>query len=165
MAIVNKKETVFIGIGDIILLIASLVASLILRYQEFPTSDTLQLHILPFSIIILLSVIVFYISGLYNRSINMARHSLPGKIIRAQVANGIIAMALFYFFPSFGVTPKTTLFIYIVLSTVFTLFWRIHSYSILNLRKKQPSLIIGSGKEVSELITEINHNPHIRNRL
>jgi FlaA1/EpsC-like NDP-sugar epimerase len=91
----------------------------------------------------------------------MARHSLPGKIIRAQVANGIIAMALFYFFPSFGVTPKTTLFIYIVLSTVFTLFWRIHSYSILNLRKKQPSLIIGSGKEVSELITEINHNPHI----
>ncbi len=161
MAIVNKKETVFIGIGDIILLIASLVASLILRYQEFPTSDTLQLHILPFSIIILLSVIVFYISGLYNRSINMARHSLPGKIIRAQVANGIIAMALFYFFPSFGVTPKTTLFIYIVLSTVFTLFWRIHSYSILNLRKKQPSLIIGSGKEVSELITEINHNPHI----
>lgn len=161
MAVVNKKETVFIGIGDIFLLIASLVASLILRYQEFPTSDTLQLHILPFSIIIILSVIVFYISGLYNRSINMARHSLPGKIIRAQIANGIIAMSLFYLFPSFGVSPKTTLFIYIVLSTVFTLFWRIHSYSILNLRKKQPALIIGTGKEVSELITEINHNPHI----
>lgn len=161
MAVVNKKETVFIGIGDIFLLIASLVASLILRYQEFPTPDTLQLHILPFSIIIILSVIVFYISGLYNRSINMARHSLPGKIIRAQIANGIIAMSLFYLFPSFGVSPKTTLFIYIVLSTVFTLFWRIHSYSILNLRKKQPALIIGTGKEVSELINEINHNPHI----
>lgn len=159
MTVVNKKEPILIAIGDIIILIGSLVASLILRYQAIPTSDSLQLHVIPFAIIITFSILVFYISGLYNRSLDLLRHSTPGKVIKAQIANGLIASAMFYFFPSFGVTPKTTLFIYVLLSTIFILFWRIHTRSVLNLRKKQPALIIGSGKEVDELIREIDINP------
>ncbi len=159
MTVVNKKEPILIAIGDILLLIGSLVASLVLRYQSIPTIYSLQLHIVPFAIIIAISVLVFYISGLYNRSLDLVRHSTPSKVIKAQIANGLIASAMFYFVPSFGVTPKTTLFIYVVLSTVFILFWRIHTRSILNLRKKHPALIIGSGKEVDELIREIDNNP------
>ena len=159
MTVVNKKEPILIAIGDTVLLVVSLIASLILRYQAIPTDETLQLHVAPFSIIIIFSIVVFYISGLYNRALDLVRHSTPGKVIKAQIANGLIASAMFYFVPSFGVSPKTTLFIYVVLSTIFVLFWRMHTRSILNLRKKQSALIIGSGVEVEELINEINNNP------
>jgi len=158
MTVVNKKEPILIAVGDIILLIISVIASLILRYQSIPTMDSLLLHVLPFSIIITFSVLVFYISGLYGRSLDLVRHSTPGKIIRAQIANGLVASAMFYFFPSFIVSPKTTLFIYVALSTLFILFWRIHTRSILNLRRRYSALVIGSGIEVEELVNEINNN-------
>jgi len=159
MTVVNKKEPILIAAGDIILLIISVLASLVLRYQSVPTSASLQLHILPFAIVIAFSILVFYISGLYSRSLDLVKFSTPGKVIRAQIANGLIATAMFYFFPSFIVSPKTTLFIYIVISIVFILFWRIHTRSILNLRKKYPAIIIGSGNEMEELLHEINNNP------
>jgi lipopolysaccharide/colanic/teichoic acid biosynthesis glycosyltransferase len=159
MTVVNKKEPILIGVGDIMLLMISVVASLVLRYQSVPTAESLQLHILPFSIVITFSILAFYISGLYNRSLDLVRHSTPGKVIRAQISNGLIASAMFYFFPNFIVSPKTTLFVYVLISTLFILFWRMHTRSILNLRKKYPALIIGSGFEAEELVNEINNNP------
>lgn len=159
MTVVNKKEPFILGIGDLFLLVISLIGTLIIRYRIVPTEDLILIHLYPFSIIFVYSLIVFYVSGLYGRTINLSRSALPGIIIRAQIANGLIAVSLFYFIQAFDVTPKINLFLYLGLSSAVLILWRINTYSLLSLRRKQPALVIGSGAEVDELISEMKINP------
>jgi lipopolysaccharide/colanic/teichoic acid biosynthesis glycosyltransferase len=108
-----------------------------------------------------LSLIVFYISGLYNRTIHVSRAAIPGTVIRAQIVNAVIAIAIFYFMPGFDVTPKVNLFIYLLLSTIFVILWRLNTHPLLSLRRKRPALVIGSGREAEELVREMARNPRL----
>jgi lipopolysaccharide/colanic/teichoic acid biosynthesis glycosyltransferase len=159
--VVNRKEPLILALGDLALFSFSLWATLVLRYGELPSSDLVQAHALPFAIVFVLSLVVFYISGLYSRSIHVARSSLPGIILSSQIANGLIAVILFYFIPSFSVTPKVNLFIYLLLSSAFIILWRLNTYPIMSLRRKNPALVIGSSAETAELVQEMSRNPRI----
>jgi lipopolysaccharide/colanic/teichoic acid biosynthesis glycosyltransferase len=161
MAIVNKKEPLILGFVDVIILAVSLLLTLILRYHSWPSTSLIDLHLVAFCIIFIYSIVIFYISGLYGRAISLARSSIPGTVMKAQIANGIIAVLLFYFIPSFAVTPKVTLFAYLFLSSAILILWRMSTYSLFSLRKKYPALVIGSGSEVEELIGEMSNNPRI----
>ncbi len=161
MAIVNKKEPIILGFVDIFILAASLLVTLALRYHTVPSNGLIDQHVLPFSIIFVYSIVIFYISGLYGRTISLARSSVPGIVVKAQIANGLIAVALFYFIPSFSVTPKVTLFAYLFLSSALVILWRFSTYSLFSLRRKFPALVIGSGPEAEELIHEMNTNPRV----
>lgn len=161
MAIVNKREPILVGCTDILILALSLFLTLALRYHSWPSQETINFHATPFSIIFAYSIVTFYISGLYGRTIFLIRSSIPAIVIRAQIVNGLIAVALFYFVPSFQVTPKVTLFAYLFLSSALIVLWRMSTYSLFSLRHKYPALVIGSGPEVEELITEMSFNPRI----
>ena len=161
MTIINKKEPLLLGLGDIIVLAVSLYVSLFLRSWSVPSLVLIAPLTLPFSIIFIYSIIVFYSSDLYGRTISIARSSLPGTIILAQVVNGIVAVLLFYFIPTFTVAPKTILFIYLAVSTILVVVWRVASYPILSLQRKYPALVIGSGAEVQEIISEMSANSRV----
>ena len=161
MTIVNKKEPILLGLVDVFMLIGSLYLTLALRYHAIPNDGLIHVHELPFAIIFIYSIIVFYISGLYGRGIFIARSSIPATVIRAQIINGLVAVALFYFIPSFSVTPKLTLFAYLFLSSGLLVLWRMSTYSLFSLRRKYPALVIGSGAEVDELINEMSVNSRI----
>lgn len=161
MRIVNKKEPILLGIGDAVVLFASLILALAARYQQAPSSDLIAAHIVPFSIIFVYSIVIFYISGLYGRVVSFARSSVPGLIIRAQLVNGVIAVLLFYFIKSFEVTPKINLFAYLALSTALAILWRMGGYSLLSARQKSPAIVIGSGPDVAELVREMSQNPRV----
>ncbi|MBP6858809.1 MAG: sugar transferase [Candidatus Pacebacteria bacterium] len=158
---IHKKEPIILAIGDVAMLVVSLVIALAIRYREIPSEGLIEAHALPFVIIFVYSIVAFYISGLYGRMISLARSSVPGSIIRAQVANGLIAVALFYFIPTFSVTPKVNLFIYLGLSICLLIIWRLSTYSLFSLRRKAPALVIGVGDEVNELISEMTSSQRI----
>ncbi|MEK7642166.1 MAG: sugar transferase [Patescibacteria group bacterium] len=158
---IHKKEPAILAFGDLIVLALSLVITLAIRYRQLPSEGLIEAHTLPFSIIFLYSLVAFYISGLYGRIISVARSSIPGLIIRTQIANGLIAVALFYFVPSFSVTPKVNLFIYLGLSICLLILWRIATYPLFSLRKKYQALVIGTGAEVDELVNEMLHSQRI----
>lgn len=161
MTIVNKREPILLGFIDILILIGSLYLTLALRYHVVPTDGLIHVHALPFTIIFLYSVTVFYISGLYGRTIFLARSSIPGIILKAQVINGLIAVALFYFIPVFSVAPKINLFAYLFLSSALLILWRMATYSLFSLRRKYPALVIGSGTEADELVNEMSISSRI----
>lgn len=158
---VNRKEPFILGLGDVALMVFALWATLVLRYGELPSQELIEMHQLPFLLVFIVSIISFYTSGLYGRAVHLARSSVPGTVIRSQIANGLIAVALFYFIPAFTVTPKVNLFIYLLLSSVFIILWRLNSYSIFSLRHKSPALVVGSGPEVDELAHEMSYNPRV----
>ncbi|HEX7724651.1 MAG TPA: sugar transferase [Candidatus Paceibacterota bacterium] len=159
--VINRKEPLILGLGDLILMAFSLWAALVLRYAELPSANLVNAHILPFSIIFILSLVGFYITGLYGRGIHASRAGLPSLIIRGQIGNGILAVVLLYFIPTFIVTPRINLFIYLGLSTVFIILWRLNTYSLLSLRRKSPAFVIGSSVEAEELVREMSHNPRV----
>lgn len=159
--VINRKEPLILGLGDLVLMVFSLWAALVIRYAELPSAGLIEAHALPFAIIFTLSLVGFYITGLYGRGIHASRASLPGMIIRAQIGNGIVAVILLYFFSNFAVTPRINLFIYLALSTVFIILWRLNTYSLMSLRRRSPAFVIGSGPEAEELVHEMARNPRV----
>jgi exopolysaccharide biosynthesis polyprenyl glycosylphosphotransferase len=115
-------------------------------------------HSIPFSILFLAWVVVFFIAGLYEKHTRILKNRLPSVIFSAQVVNSILAVLFFYFIPYFGITPKTNLFIYLFISFALVLIWRIYAVPFLGFRRKENAILIGSGEEMSDLKEEVNNN-------
>ena len=159
MTISGKKETVALFIGDIVLLYLSLWLALALRDWGIPSDYIWGLHFWPFTIIIGVWILAFFISGLYEKHTLILKSRLPSTVFNTQIANSFIAVLFFYFIPYFGITPKTNLFIYLIISFGFILVWRIYGDRVLHPLVKQKGIIVGSGEEMKELLEEVNNNP------
>lgn len=159
MTISNKKETVSLFLGDVVLLYFSLWLTLFLRYWNIPSEKIWNLHFWPFSIIIFVWILTFFISGLYEKHTLILKSRLPSNVFHTQIVNSFIAVLFFYFIPYFGIAPKTNLFIYLLISFSSVLLWRIYGDKILYPFQKQKGIIVGSGGEMRELLEEVNNNP------
>jgi exopolysaccharide biosynthesis polyprenyl glycosylphosphotransferase len=113
-----------------------------------------------FLLVILTSLVIFYIYGLYDKpSLRLVRE-LRVRIVSSQILAGVVAVFFFYSLPTLGVAPKTILFLYIAISSVAMIVWRYYA-SLLVLRyRKQNSVIIGSGRSFHMLVDELSRNPH-----
>ncbi len=159
MTISGKKETVALFLGDIAILYFSLWLTLSLRYWSlYNIGPVWALHLTPFSIIIAVWILVFFISGLYEKHTLILKSRLPSTVFNAQIVNSFIAVLFFYFIPYFGIAPKTNLFIYLVFSFGFILLWRIYGDRFLHPLSKQKGIIVGNGEEMKELLEEVNNN-------
>jgi lipopolysaccharide/colanic/teichoic acid biosynthesis glycosyltransferase len=158
MKIIGKKEPVMLLVGDILLFVASLWIALFLRNLSAPSPGNFYLHLAPFSLLFVVWVAVFYIAGLYGKHTVILRSKLPSILLNALLANAILAVAFFYFIPFFGITPKTVLFIYLAVSFILMLAWRMYGYFLIGTARKENAVIIGGGRETEELKEEINRN-------
>jgi exopolysaccharide biosynthesis polyprenyl glycosylphosphotransferase len=160
MTALNKREPFLLFIGDIVVFYVSLWLTLLIRYQYIPQNDLLNVHVIPFSILFIVWFLILFIGGLYEKRITILRHKLPSTILKTQLVNSVIAVLFFYFIPIFGITPKTILFIYLVVSFILMLVWRIYGQVLFGARQQQHALLIAGGKEMKELHQEVNANKH-----
>ena len=158
MTITFKTESLLLFVGDIIIFIFALWVTLIVRYFEMPQSTLFYNHLIPFSFLFVVWVLVFFIAGLYGKHTILFKRRLSTIILNAQVINILIAVVFFFFIPYFGIAPKTNLLIYLVVSSGLIVWWRLFLFPTLGIRKKQQALLIGSGKELRELEEEVNNN-------
>jgi FlaA1/EpsC-like NDP-sugar epimerase len=100
---------------------------------------------------------VYYIAGLYEKHTLIITSQLPSIIFNAQIANSVVAVVFFYVFSGFGITPKTILLLFVIISFVLCVFWRMYGVKVLGVKEKERALLIGSGKEMKELFEEVNH--------
>ncbi len=160
MTAFNKKGPIILFIGDAIIFFVSLYAVLLIRYRTIPSGELLQNHLVPFSILFAVWILVFFIAGLYENRTIILKNRLPGIILRTQIINTVLAIAFFYFIPYFGITPKTNLFIYLVISAFFILLWRIYGYSLIGPKRKQNAILIASSEEMKQLRDTVNLHNH-----
>jgi len=159
MLILNKKEPIFLFVGDILFFTISLWLTIFIRYAKIPEQTLFWEHLLPFSILFFFWIISFFIAGLYERQALVQQRYLFSTIINTQIINSIIAVIFFYFTPFFGLSPKTIIFIYLVVSLIFILFWRTYIVPLLGVKNKFNAMLIGRGEEVTKIKKEVNHNP------
>ncbi len=158
MHALRKKEAITLFCGDVILLYFSLWLSLAIRYWTIPSEAIISLHIVPFSYIIVVWLLIFFIAGLYEKHTLLLKSRLPSTVLNAQLANSFIAVLFFYFIPYFGIAPKTNLFVYLIISFGFILLWRIYGDIIFSSTSTEKGMIIGSGEEMKEVMVEVNNN-------
>ncbi len=156
---IPSPQILFIFLGDLVALYLSLWVTLALRYFELPRTELFVLHALPFSYLFVAWVLVFYIANLYEPHTVVFKSRIPAVILNAQTVNSIIAVLFFYTVPAFGIAPKTTLFLYLLVSLILVSVWRVFGVQFLRLRKKEHAVLIGSGAETQELYRAVNASP------
>ncbi len=148
-----RPRTTILFLGDICFFTFALWFTLFVRSFEPPTWGIFSQHFMPFSILFIVWLAVYFIAGLYeSRSIILARRSISDTLLIAQVFNVAIAALFFFFVPIYGITPKTVLVIYLFISFFFVLFWRAFLFPLLGLQKTDIALMVGKGPEVDELV-------------
>jgi len=154
----NKKEAILLFIGDALFFILALWLTLFIRYSEVPSRATFNEHFFPFSILFIIWFLVFFVAGLYEKHTLILRSKIPSIILNSQLVNSAIAVLFFYLIPFFGITPKTNLVLYVIISFLLILGWRIYGSNLIFKRERQKAILIGSGAEVRELKEEVNNN-------
>lgn len=158
MKILDRKESILLFLGDLLIFIFSLWFSLSIRNFGFPSLNEFYNHLTPFSFIFLTWILSFFIAGLYEKHTVMLKSKLPNIILKTQIFNSIISALFFYLIPYFGIAPKTILFIYLFVSFILILFWRIYSERLFGFKERERAILIGSGEEMYDLKNEINNN-------
>ncbi len=159
MSLLNRKEPLVLLAGDLLFFLVALWLSLLLRSLEFPSWELFLIHLVPFSLLFILWVLVFYIAGLYEKHTTILKSKLPSILANTQLINSALAVIFFYFVPFFGITPKTILFIYLFVSFVIILSWRMYGYFLIGRGRPNNAILIGSGEEMKILLNEVNNNP------
>lgn len=155
----NKRESLLLLTGDLIAFYLSLWLMLLLRYQGTPSRELLAAHAAPFTILFLVWVVIFFIAGLYEKHTLILKSKITSTILNAQIINILLAVLFFYLIDYFGITPKTNLFIYVVISFALVLLWRLGFFPTMQGKKRYSALVIGSGEEMKDLVEEVNNNP------
>lgn len=146
--------------GDVFVLYIALFGTLYLRYGEV-SKDVFILHATPFTVLFVIWIIVFFIAGLYDRHVSLVRKSIPSRVFKTQAANILIA-ALFFFTFDVGIEPKTNLVIYLVLSSLCMLGWRLFVYPRIVIANTTRVLVIGDSDEALGIAKVFANNPYFK---
>ena len=159
MAGLARREPIILLSGDAFAFFLSLGITLCVRAWGIPSREVVSLHVTPFLILCATTILVFFIAGLYEKHTLILKQKLGEIIIRAQAVNASIAIVFFYFIPYFGITPKTSLFIFLVISSLFFYWWRtLIAPKLLGRKHRKKAWCVAKGKEGEELIHELNEN-------
>lgn len=157
-----RGGTMLLLLGDFVVFSGALVLTLFVRYQKIPAEDVVREHLQPFFFLFGIWILVFLITGLYDRHISLVRKSIPMLVLKVQFFNVLIAALFFFTFP-FGIEPKTNLAIYLVLSTILVTLWRLYIYPRITAGKQMSALVIGESDEALAIARVFAHNPFFKN--
>jgi len=141
--------------------VSALFGALALRYGSIPDAKVLREHLEAFFLIFILWGIVFLIAGLYDVGMNLSRKRIPELIFRAQLVNMALAALVFFVLP-IGLTPKLTLALYLIVSTIFIIFWRLFLFPLLMAQRSERVLIVGNSAEARELLQIFKEGPYYK---
>lgn len=154
----DRRETTILLVGDFLILAASLWVALLIRNLALPAPSYFESVFLPFLPMFLLSLIVFYVAGLYEKPTRPIRSVMGIRIFGAQAATVAIAAILFFILP-LTIAPKTILVLYLVVSILAESAWRFYRMTReIAAGKRDSAVLIGSGPAVRELYEEVNGN-------
>lgn len=159
MIIVGRRASLLLFAGDVVALSLALYLTLGLRYGVVPSIGLLTPYVAPFSFLFALWILVFYSSGLYGKRFALFPSRLPDALLKTQLANIVFAALFFFLIPSFGITPKTILVLYLVVSLALIFLWRLAIYPRISMRRsREQAILLARGTEADELFAEVNGN-------
>ncbi|MCL5733949.1 MAG: exopolysaccharide biosynthesis polyprenyl glycosylphosphotransferase [Patescibacteria group bacterium] len=162
MNIISKIRFWLLLLGDILMLYISLIAALFVRYDINFYDELIRYHLIPFSIIFAVWIIIFYIAGLYN-PVKLRNNREFLKILFFSMAvNAFLSVSFFYLIPSFHIAPKTNLFLFIIIFSIIEFLWR-RFYNIYSVPGEAfyKIALLGDSQTTQEINSFIKSNPQL----
>lgn len=153
----RSRELLILVAGDVFCFFLALWLTLFVRYFEWPNAERLHDHFGPFLFLAGVWLFIFYIAGLYDKHTAFLKRMMLQRILYTQVANIIIAAFLFIIIP-FGIAPKTNLVIYLFISVLLVIWWRLRIFDHFSPKQRHKAILIANGKEAIELVDEVNNS-------
>jgi exopolysaccharide biosynthesis polyprenyl glycosylphosphotransferase len=158
----NKLKVFLFFVADMAALYAGLFIALLIRYGGNFYTQLLNAQVFAFTIIFILWIIVFYIAGLYDLRRLRNNIDFVKTLFLCIGINAAIAVLLFYLIPAFGIAPKTTLLIFIVVFVIIEVFWRRFLNRMMAFGgAPNKMLVIGDGAITAEILKTIAENPQL----
>ncbi len=165
-----KKILIFSG--DLALFYGALLATLLLRYSSLFTkllpetgkpdiSESLSVHLMPFSFILAMWILCFYLFDLYHPKTFRTYIVHLRSFLGAALVSFLSSIIVFYLFQSFFLlTPKTNLVIFSVVFTIFDYAWRMGVAKVSKTKEWQTkAFLIGNSSKIKESNKFLSVNP------
>lgn len=155
------NRAMLIVFGDFISFFISFVLLILIRFHTGNYAWAISSHTIPFIILYLFWVLIFYIFGLYDL-INI-KPTIPylKRWFLALCSSFIVGLLLFYFAPIFGISPKINLVIQVSLFGFFSFLFRRIIYTLFAKAITAPAVLVGNSPYLMELEKTIMANPQI----
>jgi exopolysaccharide biosynthesis polyprenyl glycosylphosphotransferase len=126
----KPARLILLLMGDLSALGIAFLGMLFISFREQSLPNMLRMHSIPFLILAVLWIVIFFIFNLYNP--HVAKPTIPHlrQIFMAFTVALVTGMLFFYLTSYFDIAPKTNLVIFAVISLVFFTLWRRIFYSI-----------------------------------
>ncbi len=167
----NPKK-ILILIGDIVVLYFSLWLTLFIRYGgDGGTLDPARFnqHFWPFTIIYVLWIVIFYIAGLYELSLARNNIKFYSTLFYGLTINTALSITFFYLVPFFSITPKTNLFLNLIVFLVLFSVWRQFYNRLIKTSVLLNNVLIiaekNQDKETNQIQRIIKKNPQLGYRV
>lgn len=156
----SPTKKFLLALGDAALLYGALALTLMLRYRGADFSVHWQDHLVPFSTLFLVWLLIFWLSDFYRQRAFVNYNALANRIMVAVGVAVLSSIVLFYLFQGFfRLTPKTNLFIFALVVAAVEYAFRSVFLALARFRP-QPAVVIGSSPEVRELLEFLKKHPH-----
>ena len=155
------NRILIIVLGDFMSFLISFLILIFIRFAPQDYLFAIDSHIIPFIILYLSWVLIFYIFGLYD--LFSIKPTIPylKRWATALLCSFAVGILLFYFAPIFGIAPKLNLFIQIIGFSIFSFLFRRSIYTLFSKTITQPVIFIGDSLYLSELEKNISKNPQL----
>lgn len=162
MTVRYVRDLLILFIGDLVVFAGSLWLALVARHFVAPNAYQYLEHLIPFSILFVLWLMVFVIVGLYDRHVALFEDRLPSTVLTAQVVNCMIAIGFFFLAP-IAIQPKTILALYFLISTSLIVIWRLGVFTFRTFgHGSGVAVVVGNGPDIDALVVAIGASEHTR---
>ncbi len=161
MTLVPQREYAILLVGDMIVFIVALWVTLTLRYLALPGMELFRVHLVPFSLLFVGWIVVFFLAGLYGKHTRLFRRHLMASILYTQMINVVIAALFFFLIPAFGIAPRTFLLLYLCVSFALIVLWRVWIFPHLRISRRMKGVLIAGGVDAKTLATESAHDARL----
>lgn len=158
----NALKVFLFFIADVAALYASLFIALLIRYGGEFYTQFFNAQLFAFTIIFVLWIIVFYIAGLYDLRRLRNNVDFAKTLFLCLGINAALAVMLFYLIPAFGIAPKTTLLIFVIVFAIIEIFLRRFLNRVMAFGgAANHVLLIGDGAIAAEIKRTIAEHPQL----
>src|SRR3989339_1889282 len=161
----SKIKIFLLLIGDVLVLYFALWLTLLVRYQRIVSAELWQKHLLPFTIVFALWLLIFFVNRLYDLALMRNNYSFLAILAKSLTAAGLIGFVFFYFATT-GISPKTVLILELLIFGVLFLFWRrLFNRLLMSEKFLERAVLVGLSAETLAFVGEINSKPQMGYRV
>ena len=160
-----RSRQILLGLGDIFLFYLSLLGAVFFGFWGSFSWEIFSEHLLPFTILYLFWLIIFYIFGLYDLNLIRTHFNNYSRLLGALGVSLILGMVFFYLIPFFEITPKTNLLLNVLIFGALIFGWRRAFYSLFSLHFLNKVAFVGENSQTLKLAKEITSHPYLGYKL